>query len=349
LNVRRVLVKDESTRLGMPSFKILGASWATYRSLCSYLRVDPSAVDGIPDLRNRLAASDPPTLVAATDGNHGHAVARMARILGLDADILLPSDAAPARIDAIRQERASVRVVDGSYDDAVRQSAANASRTHLVISDTAWPGYERVPWWVIEGYATLCHEIDDALHAAGEATPDVVAVQIGVGGLAAAILQHYKRSGAIVVGVEPASADAMLASMEAGHPVSVPGPHKSIMAGLNCGHPSLLAWPIVSSSIDTLIAIEDEPAREAMRLLADAGIVSGESGAAGLAGLLDRHNELFFLNPSATVLVLSTEGATDPGQYETIVGRTADAVRGQPKRLRTQRSDLPHRVEVRRL
>ncbi|HCG30445.1 MAG TPA: diaminopropionate ammonia-lyase, partial [Chloroflexi bacterium] len=117
-------------------------------------------------------------------------------------------------------------------------------------------------------------------------------------------------------------------SMEAGEIVSVPGPHDSIMAGLNCGAPSMLAWPIVSRATDIFVSVPDERAREAMRLLAADGVVAGETGAAGLAGLLDlltgpdadRYRALLGATPDATALVIVTEGATDPEAYARIVG-----------------------------
>ena len=150
------------------------------------------------------------TLACATDGNHGRAVARMAKLLGFGAIILVPQDMAPARIEAIRSEGAEVRVIDGSYDEAVDASAHLASERCMVISDTAWPGYQDVPRWVIEGYSTILWEINDALAQLGEPGPDLVAIQIGVGALAAAVMRHYRRPGVeprpVIIGVEPTRA-----------------------------------------------------------------------------------------------------------------------------------------------
>jgi diaminopropionate ammonia-lyase len=319
LGVARVWVKDESARLGMPSFKILGASWATFRAVCSLLgRVsDP----GLAELRDALLAHGPLTLVAATDGNHGRAVARMARLLGVGAEILVPGDMVPARRQAIAGEGARVTVVQGTYDDAIARSAELADAEHLVISDTSWPGYEDIPGWVIDGYATIGAELEVQLASRDAPPPDVVAVQVGVGAFAAAMVRYAaQHPGARVIGVEPSGADCVTASIEAGRLVEVPGPHVSIMAGLNCGNASLIAWPDISRGLDTLVAIDDEPAREAMRLLAAAGVVSGESGAAGLAGLLWGRASLG-LPADATILLVSTEGATDPEAYQRIVGR----------------------------
>lgn len=326
LGVGRVWVKDESSRLGMPSFKILGASWATYLAVCERLALNPEPTVPLSELRAVLAAQPPLHLVAATDGNHGRAVARMARLLGIGAKILVPDDMVAARREAIASEGAEVSVVRGTYDEAITRSAELADDARLVISDTSWPGYEDIPGWVIDGYGTIGAEIDEQLAESGSARPDVVVVQIGVGAFAAAVIRWAKRRpGTQVVGVEPARADCVTASVEAGELVEVPGPHVSIMSGLNCGKPSRIAWPVISRGIDVLVTIEDEPVREAMRILAEAGLVSGESGAAGLGGLLWARKTLA-LPPDATVLLVSTEGATDPLAYQRIVGRVPLAV-----------------------
>jgi diaminopropionate ammonia-lyase len=251
----------------------------------------------------------------------------MAAILGCPAHILIPAGSARARIDAIAGEGARVTVVDGTYDEAVTQAATEASDDCLIISDTSWPGYEDVPRWIVEGYGTIFAEADAQLREQREAGPDLVAVQIGVGSLATAVVQHYRPRGARIVGVEPAGADCMLASVAAGQITEVPGPHTSIMAGLNCGLPSLLAWPIVSAGVDCFVAIEDEWAREGMRALAKAGVVAGETGAAGVGGLLalltgERAHEArppLGITPQTSVLAICTEGATDPESYRRIV------------------------------
>lgn len=319
LGVATVLVKDESSRLGLPSFKILGASWATYRALCRHLQVAESSVASLADLRQRLAAALPLELVAATDGNHGRAVARMAKILGLTAHIFVPQDMVAARIAMLREEGAEVTVVAGGYDEAVAASAALADGTHLVISDTSWPGYAEVPAWVIDGYGTLTQEIVEQIAERGLSRPTVVAAQIGVGAFAAAVVRAFASDGARVVGVEPTQADCVIAAVEAGELVRIPDPQESIMAGLNCGTGSPVAWPEVSGGMTHFATVEDADAEEAMRLLAEDDIVSGESGAAGLAGLLAFRDELQ-LTADDHVLLVSTEGATDPVGYERIVG-----------------------------
>jgi diaminopropionate ammonia-lyase len=313
LGLDRLLVKDESSRLGLPSFKILGASWATYQLLIGQIGHEPNW-SSLDDLRIELAPLGPLTLVAATDGNHGRAVARVARWLGYQARIFVPEGTAEARTDGIASEGAAVTVIDGTYDDAVAASAALADERVLVVSDTSWEGYVDVPSWVIDGYGTIFAEVDEQL--AGEPV-DAVVVQMGVGALAAAVCDHFAASSTIVA-VEPVDAACGLHSARAGGPTEVPGPHRSIMAGLNCGNVSPIAWPGVAAGVDLFVAVEDGAAERAMRDLASVAVVAGETGAAGLAGLraaLDGGHDL-----GRSILVLCTEGATDPEAYARIVG-----------------------------
>jgi diaminopropionate ammonia-lyase len=301
-DVGRVLLKFERERFGLPAFKFLGASWAAHRLL------------GEPPHDPELE------LVAATDGNHGRAVARVARMAGIGATILVPAGTARARIDAIAGEGAQVEVVDGSYDDAVRRSAAMASPRRLVLSDTSWPGYEDVPRWVIEGYSTIFREADEQ---AGGAQADLAVVPIGVGALAAAAACHLAGP-ARLAGVEPTGAACVLESARAGEIVEVPGPHGSIMAGLNAGLPSLVAWPLVSGRFDLFCAVDDAAAVAGMRRLAALGLAAGEvsGGAAGAAGLLlgdAAARDALGAGPGTTVLVLLTEGVTDPDAYARLV------------------------------
>lgn len=332
LGIGQLLVKNESSRLGLPAFKILGASWAVYRALEKHLGRSLEPWQTLDELKAILAPARPLAFSTATDGNHGRAVAHMAALLGCEAQIYVPTGTAQARIDGIASEGARIEVVRGSYDEAVARAAEDAGARCLVISDTSWPGYEEIPRWVMEGYSTIFAEIDEELARRGGKFPDLVAIQFGVGALAAAVVRHYRRpereSAPKILSVEPLRAACMLASMEAGERVSVPPPHDSIMAGLNCGRPSLIAWPIVARGIAAFIAIPDERAREAMRALAGVGIVAGETGAAGLGGLLElltgaesaKHRQELEINETSRVLVLVTEGATDPLSYDRIVG-----------------------------
>jgi diaminopropionate ammonia-lyase len=333
LGVGEVLVKDESERLGLPSFKILGASWAVHRALVEHLGARLQEIPTFDALEAAVAPARPLTLAAATDGNHGRAVAHMAALLGLDARIYVPADMVAARIEAIESEGATVTVIDGGYDDAVARSAQDAGERCLVISDTSWPGYERVPAWVIEGYSTIFDEIDEALARDGAAQPDVVVVPIGVGALAGAVVRHYWSGsrGATrprLVGVEPTSAACVLESVAAGRIVTLGHPQTSVMAGLNCATPSLVAWPLVSRGIDLYLAVPDGLIGEATRLLAADEIAAGECGGAGPAAMIalrdESHlaaaREALALGEDSRVLLICTEGATDPEAYRQLVG-----------------------------
>jgi diaminopropionate ammonia-lyase len=288
----------------------------------------------IEELRERLTTLPALRLVTATDGNHGRGVARVARWLGLPAEIYVPAGTAAARIGGIRGEGATVIEVEGTYDDTVARAAAAGGDGVLLIQDHGWPGYEEIPGWVAEGYETIFAEIEEELERSVQPPYDAVLVQIGVGTLASAVVRHYRREGLrerpVLIGVEPVGAACVLHSVEAGEPVMLSvGADASIMAGLNCGTPSSAAWPSMLHGINGFVAVDDEQARIAMRLLAAEGIISGESGAAGLAGLLEltegndaaRTREALVLGAGARVLLLSTEGITDPVAYTSIVGR----------------------------
>ncbi len=322
--VRRVLLKEETGRFGLPSFKLLGASWACYRALSEHLGAEPGPWATVEELAGLLKGLRPFTFAAATDGNHGRAVAHMARLLGFSSRIFVPEGTALARIDALISEGAHVEVVAGSYDDAVARSAEAAGHDCLVISDTSWPGYEQVPRWVIEGYSTLFWEVEDLLGERGSplGAPDTVVVPVGVGALAAAAVNHFRRqpAGPGVVGVEPVDANCVMASVRAGHMVSVPGPHHSIMAGLNCATPSQVAWPLLAPGLATLVAVTDDEARQAVRELAALGLAVGETGAAALAGLTALVRQGRGPGAEATVLLLCTEGVTDPVGWRGILG-----------------------------
>jgi diaminopropionate ammonia-lyase len=283
LGVGRVLAKDESQRLGLPAFKGLGASWAIHRALAGH---DP--------------ARGPVTIVTATDGNHGRAVARFARLFGHRARIFVPDGVHPAAVQAIRDEGAEITVVPSAYDQAVYAAAHDGG---LLVQDTAWAGYEDVPGWIVDGYSTLFREIDDQL---GSRRPDVVLVPTGVGSLLQAALTHYGgNADAAVVSVEPVVAACVQASVAAGAPVTVATGH-TVMAGLNCGTVSSLAWPVIHAGLDAAATVTDDQAAAAAHDLAAHGIAAGPCGAAALAAA----RTLDGANPDATLVLLVTEGAT---------------------------------------
>jgi diaminopropionate ammonia-lyase len=307
--VARVFAKDESNRLGLPAFKALGASWAIHRAL-----------------RERTPTG-PLTIVTATDGNHGRAVARFARQFGHRAVVFVPDAVQPAAVQAIRDEGAGVTHIPGDYDAAVRAAARAAGTDHaqaVLVQDTAWDGYEQVPGWIVDGYATLFAEIDAQLRDHGIAQPDLLVVPAGVGSLLQAAITHYRgasaRPGTAVVSVEPTSAACVLASVIAGHPVTVATGVTS-MAGLNCGTVSSLAWPSIRRGLDACLAVTDAEVADAARELAERRIDAGPCGAAPLAALhaihnagIHRSNAALELTAASTVVLLVTEGtAANPG------------------------------------
>ena len=310
LGVARVLAKDETERLGLPAFKALGASWAIHRVLESR-----GAAGG--DVRGA-----PLTFVTATDGNHGRAVARMAAALGHRARVVVPDGVSAEAIDAIRAEGAAVDEAGGTYDDAVAAAArlAAAETGAVLVQDTAVPGHEQVPAWIVEGYGTLFAEIDAQLAADGTGAPDLVVVPAGVGSLAQAAVTHWRShpdpARTALLTVEPATAACVLAGLRAGEAVTVPTA-TTIMAGLNCGTPSAAAWPLLAAGLDGAVAVTDDEARAAAQPLRAAGIDAGPCGWAALAGARatltgdgapDRRAGLG-IGPGSTVVLLVTEGA----------------------------------------
>ena len=334
LGVGQVWVKDESNRYGLPSFKILGAWWATYRLLVKRFCQSLESWATLEEFKSKLEPVRPSKLIAATDGNHGRAVARIAALLGFGARIFVPANTTAARIEAIASEGAEVIIVNGSYEDALSQAVKEQSPQNLLVQDITLPGYEDIPRWAVEGYSTIFWEVDEALKARGEGGPTLVVAQIGGGSFAAAAVRHYRRglqAPPRIVGIEPECAASTLASMEAGHVVAVPGPHNSIMSGLNCGTVSMVAWPVLKAGIDCFVGIGDERVGEAMRFLARAGVTAGETGASGAACLLELLNgpqaemvrQRLHIGLSTRVLLISTEGATDPEAFRRIVGTDA--------------------------
>jgi diaminopropionate ammonia-lyase len=290
--------------------------------------------------RLRAAGHLAETLATATDGNHGRAVAWAARQLGRRAVIFIPAHSAPARMEAIRSEGAEVVPVPGTYEDAVRVCAdRSAAGGWQVVADVGYEGYLEIPEWVVQGYATMFEEIEEQLAAEAARGPDVVMVQAGVGSLAAAAVRHYgvRKDGPALAVVEPVEADALLESALTpdGSPAPSRGNQRSLMACLNGGEVSRAAWPVLREGVDVFLSVTDEYAVRAMRLLAhpapgDPRVVAGEAGAAGLAGLLallehEPFREAYSglgLSRAASVLLLVTEGATDPETWTRVVGQT---------------------------
>ena len=349
LGLGAVFVKDESRRFGLEAFKGLGCAWAVARLLGERLGVAPHALD-FAGLRAARPQVGELTFVTATDGNHGRGLAWAAGLLGHRARVFMPTGASAARVAAIRALGAECTVTELAYDDAVRHAAAQARETGaILVQDTAWEGYEKIPSWIMEGYGTLALEASEQLAGMGGQGSTHVFVQAGVGSFAAAMVSCL---GAALrargmprprfVSVEPHAADCVFRSLAAGdgRPRTCPGSLETLMAGLSCGEVSALAWPLLSAGLHAACACPDDVARLGMRLLAhplgeDPALVSGESGAVG-AGLLHwlmrpeespethgdaaRAREALGLGPGAQVLIISTEGATDRAVWEAVTG-----------------------------
>jgi diaminopropionate ammonia-lyase len=281
--------------------------------------------------KGRLA--DAATLVCASAGNHGRAVARVARERGLAARVYMSSAATEAVKGNIASEGADVIVIDGTYEDAVRTMAHDAERNGwTIVSDTSWPGYDEIPRLIMLGYTRIVDEIRTQLGRA----PDVVFAQGGVGGLicgvAGGLVRTWPDQRPRLVACEPLHAACLLASTAAGRLTTLDGPLTTIMAGLRCAAPSPAAWPTIAALTDAFVAIDDGATIDAMRTLArpmgnDPAIEAGPSGACGLAALVAvmREEELrpvrdaLALGSSSRVVVINTEGATDRELYESIV------------------------------
>ena len=316
LGVGKVFVKDESSRLGLPAFKILGAAYAVSRAVSARFGVTDRALP-LDELRTRVASAVPVTLYAATDGNHGRAVARVARLIGLPAHIFFPATLTPEATAAIVGEGATTTELDIQYDDVV-EAAMTAAKTDgkaaLLVQDTSWPGYEEVPQWIVDGYSTLFAEADGQLAAQGIDHVDLVVVPVGVGSLAQAAVRHYRGVAhpPVVLSVEAENAPAVIESLLAGKAIQVPTSF-TIMSGLNCGTPSENAWPYLLSGVDAAVTVSDTDAGRAVRDLQVLDVDSGPCGAATLAGARKvlgdaERRAVLDLGERAVVLLVSTEG-----------------------------------------
>ncbi|MEX3962882.1 diaminopropionate ammonia-lyase [Paraburkholderia sp. EG286B] len=336
LGVARLGLKDESFRSPLGSFKALGAPIALMRLI---MRLWPQQeIDPCKLIEGRYGGMVTNlTVISATDGNHGKALAAAAQSIGCHCVIVLHANVSAEREAAIAAYGARIVRIAGNYDESV-EHAAQLAKTNgwHVVSDTSYDGYEAIPRDVMQGYGTIAAEV---IEQSGGAWTHVF-LQGGVGGLAAGVAsylwEHHGAARPRFIVVEPRQADCLYQSAIAGRAAKATGSVDSVMAGLACGETSPLAWQILEPCVDNFMLIEDEDAVDAMRSLAtgaagDVPVVSGESGAAGLAGLakLMREPELARaagLDANSRVLLISTEGATAPGVYAELVGASAQTV-----------------------
>lgn len=323
--------KDEGPRFGLGSFKALGGAYAVLKLLQAELArrgaANAATSAELAEGKYRDAAQGI-TVTCATDGNHGRSVAWGAQRFGCRCVIFVHETVSQGRRDAIAKYGAEIRVVPGTYDDAVRAAQRTAdAEAWFVVSDTSYAGYTEIPRDVMQGYRLMAEEAAESLPQ----PPTHVFIQGGVGGVAAAVsVQMRARYGANaprLVVVEPEKAACLLASAEAGQPTAVEGDLDTLMAGLACGEPSLLAWQELERAAFAWMAVPDDSAVDCMRLLArrHPKVVAGESAVAGLAGLLLAARDPFGrsalgLEEGSRVLLFGTEGATDPELYARLVG-----------------------------
>lgn len=337
-NIGGIYVKDESKRFSLNAFKGLGGSYAMFRVICDRLGLDP-AKTGLKDFiegeyRNEISQME---FVTCTDGNHGRGVSWAAGIFGCRAHVYMPCGSQEVRAEAIRRVGpAEVTITDKSYDDTVKLALEMSEKYGwILIQDTAWDGYETIPGWIIQGYLTMATEIVEELDGLG-IQPTHIFLQAGVGAMAGGMLSffqdHYGKNKPIVTIVEPAAADCIYRSAKAGEICSVAGTPSTIMAGLNCGTPCKITWPVLRDHADFYMTGPDEIAEEGMRAYAaglngDPVIISGESGAASLGAarrLLEdpafaEVKETISLNNRSVLLLINTEGDTDPENYRRVI------------------------------
>jgi len=340
LGLGGLFVKDESYRFGLNAFKVLGGSFAMARYIAGELGCDVSRLSyerlTSPQLREQFGQA---TFFTATDGNHGRGVAWAAKRLGQKAVVFMPKGTAQIRFDNIAREGAQVTIEQVNYDDCVRMAAAQAARTEhgVVIQDTAWPGYEEIPGWIMQGYGTMAAEAAGQLEDQG-VRPTHILLQAGVGSMAGAVagyfIHRYPDAPPRIIVLEARAADCHYRGALAGDgsPRAVTGELSTMMAGLACGEVNILSWDILRNHAAAFLSCPDRFSARGMRLLAaplkgDPQVISGESGAIGMGALWaviedESYRELrqvLALGPDSRVLLFSTEGDTDPVNYRRIV------------------------------
>lgn len=340
IGVKGIYLKDESYRFGLNAFKVLGGSFAMGRYLADRLGED------IKDLPYERLTSDEVreklgdiTFVTATDGNHGRGVAWTANKLKQKSVVYMPKGSSLQRLNNIKAEGADASITDLNYDDAVRLAAKYADEHNgLMVQDTAWEGYEKIPAWIMQGYGTMALEALEQLNSIKVIKPTHIFVQAGVGSLAGAVqgffASEFGEECPKTVIVESNLADCFYKSAIAddGEARFVGGDMQTIMAGLACGEPNTIGWEVLKNHSTAFVSCPDWVSAKGMRILGnplkgDEKVTSGESGAV-TTGLLYEImtnedykdlKEALELDENSRVLLFSTEGDTDPEKYREIV------------------------------
>lgn len=344
IGVKDIYLKDESYRFGLNAFKVMGGSYAMAKYMAEELdmKVEDLPYEKLisPEIKEKLGDV---CFVTATDGNHGRGVAWTAQQLQQKSRVFMPMGSSQIRFDAIKAHGSEVTIEDANYDECVRMAdeyVKNYDGKAVVVQDTAWEGYEKIPAWIMQGYGTLALETMQQLEKAGVEMPSHVFIQAGVGSFAGAVqgffAAKFGEKGPVVSIVESDLADCLYQGAVAndGDLRTVGGEMQTLMAGLACGEPNTTGWEILKNNSTCFISSPDHVAANGMRILAaptgeDTRVTSGESGAV-TTGIVyeimtnDALSELrkaIQLTEDSTVLVFSTEGDTDPEIYEDVVWR----------------------------
>lgn len=339
LGLKKLYVKDESYRFGLNAFKVLGGSYAIARHIAKELDRDISEISydvlTSKELREEFGQA---TFFTATDGNHGRGVAWAANKLGQKCVVRMPKGTTRTRLENIAKENAAVTIENLNYDDCVRMAAkeAEATKRGIMVQDTAWEGYEEIPTWIMQGYGTLALEADRQL-LEDKSRPTHIFIQAGVGSLAGAVIGYFanrfKENPPVMVVVEAGAADCLYRSaLQAdGGRVNVTGDMLTIMAGLACGEANTVSWDILRNHADAFVSCPDWVSANGTRIYGapigdDKRVISGESGSVtlGLVHALMTNpdyqelKEALKLNENSEVLLVSSEGDTDPDRYREI-------------------------------
>ena len=340
LGVGGIYIKDESHRFGLNSFKALGATFALASFIADTIGIPVWELDynalTSPDMRRELGDF---TFFATTDGNHGRAVAWAATQIGQKSVIYMPKGCPRVRLENIRREGAEAYITESNYDDTIRFTASLAKSTPrgVIVQDTAWEGYEDIPGWIMQGYGVMALEACEQIEALG-ARPTHLLVQAGVGAFAGSaqglVANFFGDDAPATFVVEPSVANCHYRSVLKGDGsiVNVTGDMDTIMAGLACGEPNILSWEILKNKSSYFVTIQDNDAARGMRVLGapvkgDPRVISGESGASSMGFLMAllTSDDLAPLRKQAgigkdsRILLFSTEGDTDPGNYRRVV------------------------------
>lgn len=340
MGVNKIWIKDESYRFGLNAFKVLGGSYAVGKYISSKLGIDISELPfeklRTNEIKEKLGII---TFVTATDGNHGRGIAWAANQLGQKSVIFMPKYSSEIRLADIKKEGAEAVITDLNYDDTVRL-ADEYARDHdgVLMQDTAWAGYTEIPTWIMQGYSTIMDEILEQIKDLGHEKPTHIFLQAGVGSFAASMIGYlvneFGDQWPVTVIIEPENAACFYKSalINDGKTHNITGFMPTIMAGLACGEPNMISWEILHEYSDAFVSCPDYVAARGMRILGsplkdDLKVVSGESGAVGLGLLsfiLERNDlkelaNILKIDKASNILIISTEGDTDPENYRNIV------------------------------